>query len=72
MWSKGNGAKNSLVEHGAAKEVCVQLSTNTQQGAPIPPCHSSIIQPASIGLPQRKRLEDEQMKMRTRRGWGVM
>lgn len=70
MWSQGNGATNDLVEHDAAKEVCVQLSANNQQGSPIPPCHSSIIQPASTGLPQRKRLEDERMKTWRRRGLG--
>lgn len=61
MWPREKGAKIHMVVYHGPACVCVCCSANTQQGAPIPLCHSFIIQAASKGLPHEERL-----------GWDVM
>ena len=63
-----NGAKIHFVVLQGPIKTCVWVQ-KTQQGAPIPLCHSSIIQPASKGLPHGERQGEERMKTRRLGVW---
>lgn len=48
--------------------ILLQGCTKSQQGVPIPPCSSSIIQPASARLTERMSGRSKESE---ERGWGV-